>query len=87
MWIYEQTKPEENFSLLPQVASLPVQKRQMENVAKLISNANTPKIGYLDPAAYTRTVKVLMSGGTSPVIKKDPGAAAMSHVVWEASTK
>lgn len=23
MWIYEQTKPEENFSLLPQVASLP----------------------------------------------------------------
>ena len=26
MWIYEQTKPEENFSLLPQVASLPVQK-------------------------------------------------------------
>ena len=68
-------------------ADLAVQKRQMENVAKLISNANTPKIGYLDPAAYTRTVKVLMSGGTSPVIKKDPGAAAMSHVVWEASTK
>ena len=68
-------------------ADLAVQKRQMENVAKLISNANTPKIGYLDPAAYTRTVKVLMSGGTSPVIKKDPGATAMSHVVWEASTK
>jgi NitT/TauT family transport system substrate-binding protein len=68
-------------------ATVPVQKRQMENIAKLISNANTPKIGYLDPAAYQRTVKVLMSGGTAPVIKKDPGNAAMSHVVWEAAAK
>ena len=25
MWIYEQTKQEENFSLLPQTISLPVQ--------------------------------------------------------------
>ena len=68
-------------------ATVPVQKRQMENVAKLITNANTPKIGYLDPAAYERTVKVLMSGGSSPVIKKDPGTAAMSHVIWDASAK
>ena len=28
MWIYEQTKPEEALSLLPQVASLPVQKTE-----------------------------------------------------------
>ncbi len=68
-------------------ATLAVQKRQMENVAKLITNANTPKIGYLDPAAYERTVKVLMAGGSSPVIKKDPGKAAMSHLVWEAAAK
>ena len=68
-------------------ATVPVQKRQMENVAKLITNANTPKIGYLDPTAYERTVKVLMSGGSSPVIKKDPGMAAMSHVIWDASAK
>ena len=26
MWIYEQTKPEEALSLLPQTVSLPVQK-------------------------------------------------------------
>jgi len=64
-----------------------VQKRQMENVAKLITNANTPKIGYLDPAAYERTVKVLLSSGSSPVIKKDPGKAAYTHVVWEAAQK
>jgi NitT/TauT family transport system substrate-binding protein len=68
-------------------ATLAVQKRQMENVAKLITTANGPKMGYLEPAAYERTVKVLMSGGSAPVIKKDPGAAAMSHVVWEAATK
>ena len=68
-------------------ASEKVQKRQMDNVAKLITNAGTAKIGYLDPAAFERTVKVLMTGGSSPVIKKDPGKAAYSHVVWEAASK
>ena len=28
MWIYEQTKPEEKLSLLPQTVSLPVQKAE-----------------------------------------------------------
>ena len=64
-----------------------VQKRQMDNIAKLISTANTPKMGYLEPAAFERTVKVLMSGGSAPIIKKDPGKAAYSHVVWEAAQK
>jgi NitT/TauT family transport system substrate-binding protein len=64
-----------------------VQKRQMENVAKLITTAGTAKLGYLEPAAYERTVKVLLAAGSSPVIKKDPGKAAYTHVVWEAATK
>ena len=64
-----------------------VQKRQMDNVAKLITNAGTPKIGYLEPAAFERTVKVLLAAGSSPVIKKDPGKAAYSHVVWDAASK
>ena len=68
-------------------ATLKVQKRQMENVAKLITNAGTAKIGYLEPAAFERTVKVLRTTGSSPVIKKDPGKAAYSHAIWEASTK
>lgn len=68
-------------------ATLKVQKRQMENVARLITAANTPKMGYLEPAAYERTVKVLLAGGSSPVIRKDPGKAAMSHLVWEAASK
>ena len=66
-------------------ASEKVQQRQMENVAKLITTANTPKMGYLEPAAYERTVKVLLAGGDSPVIKKDPGKAAWTHAVWDAS--
>ncbi len=64
-----------------------VQKRQMENVAKLITNAGTAKIGYLEPSAYERTVKVLLAAGSSPVIKKDPGKAAYTHAVWEAAAK
>ncbi len=60
-----------------------VQKRMLENVAKLITNAGTPKMGELDPAAYKRTVKVLLSGGSAPVIKKDPGPDAVTNVVWE----
>jgi len=68
-------------------SSLKVQKRQMENVAKLISNAGTKKIGYMEPAAFERTIKVLLTGGSDPVIKKDPGKAAYTHAVWEAAQK
>jgi NitT/TauT family transport system substrate-binding protein len=64
-------------------SSAAVQKRQLENVAKLITTAGTPKMGVLDPAAYQRTVKVLMAGGSDPVIKKDPGAAAWTHAVTD----
>ncbi len=68
-------------------ANLKVQTRQMENVAKLISTAGTAKMGYLEPTAYERTVKVLMAGGSAPVIKKDPGKAAWTHAVWDAAQK
>jgi NitT/TauT family transport system substrate-binding protein len=58
------------------------QKRQLENIAKLITSP-AGKIGYLDPAAYQRTVKVLLVGGSDPVIKKDPGPSAWTHAVWD----
>ena len=41
----------------------------------------------LEPAAYERTVKVLLAGGSDPVIKKDPGKAAYSHAIYEAAQK
>jgi NitT/TauT family transport system substrate-binding protein len=58
-----------------------VQKRQLENVATLITNQ--ANMGVLDPAAYQRTVKVLLAGGSDPVIKKDPGPAAWTHAVTD----
>ncbi len=64
-------------------ATVAGQKRQLENIAKLITSAGTPTMGELDPAAYQRTVKVLLAGGSDPVIKKDPGNAAWTHAVWD----
>src|SRR3546814_10156917 len=64
-------------------ATVEVQKRQIENIATLITNASGKGIGYLDPAAYRRTVDVLMSGESDPVITRDPGDAAWTHDVWE----
>lgn len=64
-------------------ATFEVQKRQIENIATLITNASGKGLGYLDPAAYRRTVDVLMSGESDPVITQDPGDAAWTHIVWE----
>ena len=64
-----------------------VQKRQMENVAKLIGNPDNAKLGYMDQAAYKRTVKILMSGGNNAMIKKDPGNSGFSRAVWDAAQK
>ncbi|MDQ2928208.1 MAG: ABC transporter substrate-binding protein [Pseudomonadota bacterium] len=68
-------------------SSAKVQKRQLENVAKLITNAGKANMGVLDPVAYERTVKVLLAGGSDPVIKKDPGAAAWTHAVTDKMAK
>ena len=37
----------------------------------------------LDPADYERTVKVLLGGGSDPVITKEP-TGAWTHAVWDA---
>jgi NitT/TauT family transport system substrate-binding protein len=57
------------------------QKRMMSEIAKLVVPA--PKgLGYLDEAAYTRTVNELMSGMSDPVITKKP-EGAWTHAVWD----
>lgn len=58
------------------------QKHQIAEVAKLVSAAHGHGVGYLDPAAYQRTVGVLLSSGSDPVITKQP-EGAWSHAVWE----
>jgi NitT/TauT family transport system substrate-binding protein len=59
------------------------QKHQMSEVAKLVAAGNNGHgIGYLDPAAYERTVGVLMGGESEPVITKKP-EGAWTHEIWQ----
>ncbi|RMD63509.1 MAG: ABC transporter substrate-binding protein [Alphaproteobacteria bacterium] len=60
------------------------QKRMAHEIAKLIDPG--PKgIGWLDPAAYQRTVDVLLSSKSTPVITKQP-QGAYTHKIWEMAT-
>jgi NitT/TauT family transport system substrate-binding protein len=57
------------------------QIRMMGEVAKLL-NTSGKGIGYLEPAAFDRTVEVLLGSESSPVITKKP-VGAYSHVVFD----
>jgi NitT/TauT family transport system substrate-binding protein len=61
------------------------QKTMMQEIAKLVGQ-NPKGTGYLDEAAYQRTVKTLMSGGSDPVITKEP-EGAWTHDVIDAAAK
>jgi NitT/TauT family transport system substrate-binding protein len=58
------------------------QRRMMGEINKLVGSGDQG-IGYLDPADYERTVDVLLSGGSDPVITKAP-EGAWSHQIWDA---
>ena len=58
------------------------QVRMMGEIAKLTAGSN----GALDPADYERTVKVLMSGASDPVITKKP-SGAWTHEITNAALK
>jgi NitT/TauT family transport system substrate-binding protein len=55
------------------------QKFMMGEIAKLVGT-NPKGTGYLDEAAFNRTVETLMSGGSDPVITKKP-EGAWTHAV------
>jgi NitT/TauT family transport system substrate-binding protein len=59
------------------------QKRMMHDVARLIEDSKNP-VGYLDPTDYERTVSILLSAKTSPVIAKIPDGA-WTHAIYQAS--
>ena len=63
------------------VATLEIQARQMGEIARLIPGSSKG-LGYLEPEAYERTVNVLMSGDSDPVITAAP-EGAWSHAAWE----
>jgi NitT/TauT family transport system substrate-binding protein len=59
------------------------QTTMMSEIAKLVAGG---KLGFLEPAAYERTVKTLLSGKSDPVITRKP-EGAWTHAVWEAAQK
>jgi len=61
------------------------QKRMMAEIAKLVEGS-AKGTGYLDPAAYERTVGVLMGGKSAPVITKKP-ENAWTHAIWDKAQK
>lgn len=56
------------------------QKRMMGEIAKLTAGSQ----GALDPADYERTVKILLGGGSDPVISKAPEGAYTLEITDEA---
>jgi len=54
------------------------QRRMMREIAKLTAGST----GALDPAAYERTVKTLLEGGSDPVITKTPEGAC-THAITD----
>lgn len=58
---------------------------QMAEIAKLYNAGPTTKgwAGFLDPAAYQASVKLLRDQG---ILTKDPPAATVSYAAWEAAT-
>jgi len=56
-------------------------ERMLREVAKLVPN-KSHGLGYLEPAAYERTVDVLLSAASDPVIRRRP-EAAWTHEVWD----
>jgi NitT/TauT family transport system substrate-binding protein len=59
------------------------QVRMAKEIAKLLQG-NPKEIGYLDPAAFDRTVDILLSGDSAPVITKKP-EGAWTHTVYDKS--
>jgi NitT/TauT family transport system substrate-binding protein len=63
------------------VAVLKVQTRQLKEIAKLIGKPENG-LGWLDPAAFDRTVAVLMAGTVDPIITKKP-ENAWTHDIYD----
>jgi NitT/TauT family transport system substrate-binding protein len=89
-WRYAVQHPEEAAQIIVDndpsgVATLPIQTRQMREIAKLVGTGGKG-IGYLDPAAYDQTVDVLLSGASTPIITKKP-EGAWTHEIWDAAIK
>ena len=82
-WKYAETNPDEGAKITLENDSTGAQtekhqKRMMGEIAKLTAGSK----GALDPADYERTVKSLLSGGSTPVISKAP-QGAWTHAITD----
>jgi NitT/TauT family transport system substrate-binding protein len=87
-WQYARDNPDEAVKIVMTndtagAQTVAHQRRMMGEVSKLLAPPG-PKMGTLDPAAYERTVRELMSGGSDPVISKAP-EGAWTHAVSDAA--
>ncbi|MBP1874305.1 Formylaminopyrimidine-binding protein [Ensifer adhaerens] len=86
-WKYAEENPDEAAGIVLENDSTGAQtekhqKRMMGEVAKLTAGSN----GALDEADYKRTVQSLLSGGSDPVISKEP-QGAWTHEITDAALK
>ncbi|MBN2741888.1 MAG: ABC transporter substrate-binding protein [Rhodobacteraceae bacterium] len=84
-WKYAEAHPEEAAKIVLDndetgAQTIEHQEGMMKEVAKLTEGTD----GVLDPADYERTVKVLLEGGSDPVITKQP-EGAWTHAVTDAA--
>ncbi len=86
-WKHAETNPDEAANIVLENDTTGVQtekhqKRMMGEIVKLTAGSN----GVLDPADYERTVKSLLSSGSTPVITKAP-RAAWTHTITDKALK
>ena len=86
-WKYAESNPDEAADIVLENDATGAQtekhqKRMMGEIAKLTAGSN----GALDEADYKRTVAALMSGGSDPVISKEP-EGAWTHEITDAALK
>lgn len=86
-WEYARDNPEEAAEIVQDnemtgVRTYEDQLLQMRWVNSLITSET---VGRLDPAAFERTVDVLLGGDSDPVITENPGTAAWTHAIYEAA--
>jgi NitT/TauT family transport system substrate-binding protein len=85
-WAYAAEHPDEAVEII--LANDATGAQTQEHQARMLGEVNKllegGAFGHLDPAAYERTVKVLMQPGSAPVISKAPEGAT-TDVVWKAA--
>ncbi|MDH2431747.1 ABC transporter substrate-binding protein [Pokkaliibacter sp. MBI-7] len=88
-WTYAQEHPEEAADIVLKYDDTGAQTkehqvRMMSEVGKLLKGDKP--MGYMEPAAFDRTVGVLLSGSSAPVITKKP-EGAYTHEIFDMAQK